>query len=82
MRLDSPFIVRKACGKILCGDGEALGYKVVIEMRKKVANWKNQKLYKTVTNNKGEFCFKGVKDGEHKGDVPWQIDIFGIELKP
>jgi hypothetical protein len=63
--LEKPFVVKTVCGTVLRGDGLPMGTEVIFEIRKKDKNWKNQKIYKTMTDEKGNFCIKCVKRGTY-----------------
>lgn len=65
IRIKKPFIVRNICGTVVLLDGSPMIAGVIIEIRKKVKDWKTEKIYKTTTDEKGEFILKEVKQGRY-----------------
>lgn len=64
-RIKKAFVVKNICGSVVLIDGSPMCAGVIFEIRKKVKNWKSEKVYKTITDEKGEFVLKGIKQGRY-----------------
>lgn len=63
--LDKPFVVKKVCGSISLEDGTPMCAGVKFEIRKKGKDWKSQKIFRTKTDENGNFCINDLKKGNY-----------------